>query len=365
MDPQRQAEVALGRAFCVGAQGNFSEAIAQASHAVELSLKAGETGAAARGQELWGRSLLYRGQFDAAQAHIEEARTLAEEAGLHEVQANSLRILAELGLRQGDLDNSQRLANQAQALYEEHGARQGHSLTLALLGELAYARGDRMTATTAHNQALQLAREIGYRWLEGRTLARLAFLALLDGTVDHARTLSEEGLQVADTLGAKDTRALTRSVQGRILAAQGDLIAAEQALAEALDLRRALEQPSLVAEVLTELAELARQQGDHDLARSRVETVLTSDEPLAPGELDPFRNMLLCARVLRQHDEAQARALLQHASDGLTQRAAHIADPAQRHAFWTELPTHRAIVDALADRREPSQPPAANSGLPS
>ena len=187
------------------------------------------------------------------------------------------------------------------------GERWGIGFSLSALGDLAAADGDFAQAVRWQREAITLVREVGVRedipqlevklahqlWLAGETdeARRMlkqsresaediglpevmvsvqygyATVARLDGDLDQAREiLAANAASMENPTFAWQFRAMTRSTQGLIEGAAGNLPLARELHAEAIRIALDTRDQPIIAQVFVGLADLALREGDPERA---------------------------------------------------------------------------------------------------
>lgn len=208
-----------------------------------------------------GRFLRRRGYAQAAVSPLERAlacapthhELLCESAGLHlDLQApQRARACAEqaLALAAGSADEAE--------------ARN-------LLGQAAEQEQDYAQARMHFERALALYTAVGERAAVARMRNNLGYLAYLDATLDRtaAETALREAIAILKETGDQHAVSSALNNLGNLAFLRSDWVAAGQAYAASQELEEALENPSGVARALSNLGEVAQQQGEPEKARA-------------------------------------------------------------------------------------------------
>jgi predicted ATPase/DNA-binding CsgD family transcriptional regulator len=165
-------------------------------------------------------------------------------------------------------------------------------LSLCLGGRSsALIRVDRVAeAIEDSRRALDLAREVGIGGLEATALASLSLAVWYDGDRDGALRLARQALAIAEEFAGSLQRGLSQIVTG-ILTEAGDLAAAEQACAAALDSCRDVGDLTNLCGVLWHRTILDLRTGRTDEAPAHLRELFqiatqTGLRPLLPAGLD-------------------------------------------------------------------------------
>ncbi|WP_312034164.1 BTAD domain-containing putative transcriptional regulator [Actinoplanes sp. TBRC 11911] len=220
------------------------------------------------------------------------------------LRAISRMILAQLRLNFGQsADLAEAELREALELFRELGERWGIGFALSSLGDMAAARGDFAQATVWQQEAIALVREVGIRedlpqlevklahqlWMAGEhtearrvlKLARVlaeevglpeviasveygtATFARMQGDLEGARQgIARSASKMDNPAFVPQFRAMTRSTQALIEAADGDLAAARALHAEALTIAIESRDSPVIALCIVGLADLAMREGN-------------------------------------------------------------------------------------------------------
>ena len=253
----------------------------------------------------------------------------------------------------------------------------------ALLGEvalrrgtLAFLRGDAKDAESGYLAALQLARNVKDPFLETAALGSLGLIATRQEQYDEAIDWNRAALHLATSIGARSSfarilgnmawsyrelgdfenalssyrRAQSESVRSGLIADQlywftgisnvyylrRDYSAAETVLAQALDLALKQDDKTIPVEYLNDLAEIALETGQDDLAESRYEEAFNISEQ-SGDRSGVLASLLIRGRIdERKRDYPKAAASFQRV----------IADPKSESAQRWEAQARLARVYA-------------------
>jgi predicted ATPase len=213
-----------------------------------------------------------------AAGHYHQAITLLEDAVTQHrargdrgsLSAGGLGLaLYGLGLmfrEQGEFARAAMLFEECIDLHRALGDREGAAQSLLALGDIARDQGNVALMRRYGEQSLGVFRELGVQWAIGFAVNNLALAASLEGELAHAFTLVEESVSLFRSLHADGSLAEVLITRGQIVQAQGDRVAAQAALTEALQLAWAVGPRLLVAAALEGLASMVVAQGHAELA---------------------------------------------------------------------------------------------------
>lgn len=384
--PGHRAEVVLLQARLAGSKGEYGESAELAERAGALALESERTDVAIGAQTELVRACYRRGQYKEAAAHGESGVALARKLGAAEDEATILNLLGLAFLDAKNPSVARTYFEQGMALCREKDNVRGLARVLSNLGNVAGYQGNYTTALDYYEQALRLAREIGERKVESVQLGNVGWISGLLGDYAKAQTYVVQALQICREIGdrygetywlvnlssyaaalgeaesaigyAKQGLALARRSSDRSAEAWGltylghghfelgMLEAAQEAYAEALGIRRELDQSVLATEPAAGLARTCWLQGEHEEAETHVGAVLgqLEQDGTLEGTDQPLRVYLNCYLVLEAMKDPRAAGILNRAHDMLRTRANGIADPAVRKVFLEDITYNREIL---------------------
>ncbi len=293
--------------------------------------------------------MLKRGQVDAARALDEQTLALALAAGRRRLTGILMNNLGTAYHTLGDFRKATEMLEQGLQIRREIQDRVGVGTALLYSGRLRLSLGDMEGARRRLEEARALFDALGS--VESRALAlaygALAYLGL--HAYDTASNNARQALDLAAQVSTRNTLALAHLVLARLLQAQGQLEPALVSCVEALALTEPLPDTALILAAQTAQADILAAQGDWSAAHAMVQQILPLPEQISflplYGNIDAY---LVAGQVLASADPAQARTLLVHVHQGLLAAADTIDDPATRHAFLYEVPSHRQILALMA-----------------
>ena len=151
---------------------------------------------------LLGELYAANGDYDEAEATLSEAvqewRAAGDESGV----ANALRELGMSHLFRGELNEADALISEALAAYRNEGNRRGEAWALQNLAWISFSRGDAATAERRLQESAELFGELGDWGGLGWAFGLLAFVRYMQGRLDEAAELAEqiavEGLETGN-----------------------------------------------------------------------------------------------------------------------------------------------------------------------
>jgi class 3 adenylate cyclase/tetratricopeptide (TPR) repeat protein len=240
-------------------------------------------------------SIAILGQADAHKAKLEldEARTLvtqalelAEETGAVASRGSALLTLASVSLIKGHVEQAEEAAEEAKRLFSEAGIVVAVARALNAGAWAAWMGGDLAKAEKRFRESNRLLKPIGDRSTLCESQRGLAELLLERGRVEEAERYA---LESRETVGPLDvtSRATTTMALGKVRAAQGRDLEAEELLRAAVEIVEPTHFRQHESETLEALGQFLRERGRDDEA-DRVEERRTELFPPAPKSPEPI-----------------------------------------------------------------------------
>lgn len=217
--------------------------------------------------------------------------------GRKRAEATVLHNLGSLYLDLNRLPEARDCLLQSLSLQKIHGSPESRALTLTVLGQVHAWQEEPRSALSSYRQALVLARRGGNRWAQAILLDKLGSAHLELGNAEQARGLHERAASMFRELGDQSRLAWVLANLGWLHERQGRPERASLFYREALELLSPLEDRLGEAAVFFGEARIARQRGDLEGARRKLELALHRIESLradAPGP--SLRSSFLAAR---------------------------------------------------------------------
>ncbi len=365
-------------------RNEMQQALEALEEALPLRLAAGDLGGEAWTRQLLGLlSLVHLGDTKAALAHLVPALQLSKAAGNLKAEATVLSTLATVHRQRGELQDALRLGAEAAerlesishfitlanvleelgglylelgddaraaeqyervlAIYRDQGRRDFESRVLSSIGLTYFRRGRLDEALAAYDQALAASRDTGNRAAEITALHRRGVALHARGELQQARADLEASLAMQET-GSKWERASTLLDIGSLLVDLDDPLGAEARFGQALELARRTENLAVQSIALLRWAELARNRGDLETARGKLEEALTLVESARRGVLrQDLQGSYLATR--RSYYDALIDVLMR-------MEEAHPGNGFSREAFAvSERARARGLSELLAEGR--------------
>ena len=216
-DRRSAAEVLSLLANLRYSQGDSTAAVDLFHKALAIHQETGNRQAVAETENSLGFQLYLRGDLAAARAMLEEAVAIARETGERYREANYLDSLIDVLLSEGDLEAAEELAQQERAIYRELGNRLGLFWSYYHLGRIALTAGDVPRARRFHDRALVICEELDDPYWTALILDALARDLLAAGDLAGARRMSEDSSSIRQRLGEKETLAGSQMTQAEVL----------------------------------------------------------------------------------------------------------------------------------------------------
>jgi hypothetical protein len=186
-----RAQVLTPFGFIQWAQGNFAQAEALLTEAVQISRDVGDRQTCAMALNGLGHSLKDQGHYAPARSCLEESQSIWQELGERLGVANSIRDLADIARAQGDGVRARRLFAESAGLYKDLQVVNQSAYPLRRLAYYALADGNADEAAAHCLESLQINRQIRDPIGIAASVGGLAAVALVGGNkLRAARLLS-------------------------------------------------------------------------------------------------------------------------------------------------------------------------------
>lgn len=327
LDPAVRAKALWAVGFIAGIMTDSETAIPAAERALELYQETGDEAGASRALAVLGQAWIVQHPGRALEL-AEEGTRLARRSGDQWSLAEALALAGQSSLMTGRLSESSRLYGEsldvAHAAGNEHGvirallglggigsessrASLEEALRLArgfgdpydvvealiLLGKLSLVEGRLAVARQCLEECLTLAEYVGSPRLLARALTGLGRLAVAEGHPDRAAMLFDEGASIAQELSLNFILVRCLAGSGEAAAVRGNRNAAQNAWQEALHIAKATSDLVGTANMLLNLAGLARAERNDALAGALLHECLHSAQS---GGLDAVVAAALAVR---------------------------------------------------------------------
>jgi tetratricopeptide (TPR) repeat protein len=251
-----------------------------------------------------GRLFIILGQNNEGFQWLERMLDLDSQAGEDSapspVRFEALYGAGLLARNLGRSEHAAALAQEELSLARHLGDHKSMSLALANLGNLAQARGDLAEAADYFEQSYQAAQMAGDRRAYGFASMNLASIAIAQRNFARARAILEEHLEQARTEQFAWGIANIVTMLGHIAREQQQYALARSRYRESLPLYRAFGNLSYTAMCLEGIAALACAEGRYEqsalLCAHAAALRLKAQTPLPPREQKAFENVVSLAR---------------------------------------------------------------------
>jgi CHAT domain-containing protein len=235
-------------------------------------------------------------QFDHAESDLDAAEVLA--------RSFQPSLLGDVMQARGILEFDQRKYKEAETAFRSALAiaRQQNlpflqanalgSLGLTAMGEESYDE-----AVDWYKAALQLSKTLGTQSGEGKTLGNMAWSYRKLGDLENALSLYKQAEQISARSGLVGDRLYWLTGISNVYYLRRDYHAAENVLTQALDLARKQDDKTIPIEYLNDLAEIALENGQSDLAESRYEEASRIIEQTGHDRSSVLASLLIRGRI--------------------------------------------------------------------
>lgn len=353
---RRQAIVALRQANYYQATSDFTRAAQAAQQAVNWAAQAEDPSLEVAGYVAWGRSQWLQDNPVLAREYHERGLALAQAVGDQQGEAD---CLYNLGIVHSDLRDflvARDYCQRALVVCEAQGNQQNRARLLTTLGNIYSYMGNKTAEQNHQEQALAIYRAIGNRRGVAIVLYNLSLYYHGQGEGERARRCCEEALATGRALGERRLEAYTLTYLGLLLerlyrpepATKNDLEVARSYYAQALAIRREINQPALAIDSLAGLVRVALTQGDLPEALRWTEEIL---EWIVQNGIDGIGDVILVYQTayrvfLVAEQRERAKAAITNAYDVLMEWADRLPDKEARRSMLEDVWPHGEVIAA-------------------
>lgn len=332
--------------------GDLAQAKSLAQDALQRHRQVGDIRNESRTNLLLGIIADNERRYDKARELFESVLSLARETGDRQVESGAYAELGLIASHQGEMDQAIASFEQNLRLVRETGSIWNEGVTLDNLGDAKLRLGDFAGAQAAYEQSLRLAQQANVPVLECNILSFMGLLACYTGECKRGIDYSRRALELAQEMNLPRETGYASLFLGLNLANSGMAAEAEEAFQAAVSAWESLGMSSRVMEAKAGLAKLALEQDELGTAATRIEEIIhfLQDNTLQEA-IDPLQVYLIAYQVLSALGDSRAIQILEEGGRLLDERAARIQDPAMRHSFLHNIPSHRELRRALISGR--------------
>jgi len=205
-----------------------------------------------------GGMALYQGDYAAARPHIEQSLALYRRLGDERGVARALAGLAVVAMYQGDYATARVCNEESLAGYRALGAVRGEGVALHNIGYLAWCEGRGEDSERWFSEALVCIERVGDAQQRALTLAGLGAARLLQGQLDAAREPLATALELSLEQGIEREGAYAVEMAAELALREDRAESAARLIGAARALRTRIGSPSVPAEDLARQRQLDR-----------------------------------------------------------------------------------------------------------
>jgi predicted ATPase/class 3 adenylate cyclase/Tfp pilus assembly protein PilF len=257
------------------------------------------------GRLLFARGILYWlvGRPTDGVKECQKALTIYRQTDNRRGEGKVLCVLGGQHQTLGQMAQASGYFEAALAAAREVSDRKDEGMALANLGTLNQIKGEPVEALTYYEQALTIHREVGNRRNEGLTLGNLGTLEQFQRRYVQARRCFEQALLITREVGNRRFEGSVLGNLGALIYETGDLAAAEQKLAQAIEISDQVH-PVAAAVFRGTIAEIFVGKGELEQARTTLAAAISQ-----LGGVDRREHAkLLCKRARVEHLAGDASA---------------------------------------------------------
>jgi CHAT domain-containing protein len=325
--------------------GAYREAHERARHALALAVELGDEHAEARLRSDIGLSLRRLGRLDEARTEMERSLSLDRAAGRHDFVGGVLITLGRFHRLDGEFQQAFDRLQEALEIFRALDHSPGQGTVRLELGQTYLAVGDPESALEQFQLAGPLSPAEPYT--RGSCITSIGFAQSQLGHLAQARTAYAEALGIFKMLGNRIAEAETDVRLGELDQEEGNLRAAAEVFASALEVYRSRSYP--LGEGLTRcrLGEVRRLLGEPPGAHADFEEALALG-PRGGASVSVCAESGL-ARVARDSGDLEvARARVESAlATTESSRAALVSPQVRATALASQQPLYELLIDVL------------------
>lgn len=317
----------------------------------------------------------YLSQYDYAGAskYFEQALEITREIGNRTIESGALVGLGNIYLEKGEYTKAKNVFEQSLNIARDIGNKPWEAKTLSQIGRYFHRQGDYLRAQGYYEQAIEIYRQSGNKLSESRVLIDLGLLHHHLGDDEIALYMSKTAFTMSDELRHPRYMARALTQFGRAQIGLERFESARESFQQAYEKFRELKQENLSMEPLAGLAAVDLACGDHTLALSHVEGILShfdshrvSDSkklnnigeesvgddrgavPGLEGTSDPIWIYLICYEVLKAVKDQRSDNILAEAHKLIEEQALRIEDSDMNFSFLSNVKTNQEIMSEFS-----------------
>jgi len=272
--------------------GEWNRAEDAYNQATSLFLENGHFKGAAESVRNLANMKFQLGQFNDSNSLCEKAVNWATNSGDFQLRATILNTQGAIKSIEGKQKESIKIFKLCLSDFRRSGNRLREAYVLHNIGLAHLEINELSQAARALEEALALALESKDTTLVELCYQNMAKLNLRRGDVVAARSLIKAARQLLDTLKSPNLEADLAIIEAEAMRMTGDLSGAEKSLEEALVKAREHNLLQHEAEILYEAGLAAIEQGQAEVARSRLEAAITLFKKTGGAQLEKAVNKL-------------------------------------------------------------------------
>ena len=344
-DRTLEGEVTIELARFAEQAGRFNDCLVYCERALEYARDSGHIGQEARILRRMASANMSLGDFRQAEDCAEQAEEIQRQIGDKRQECVTLDLQGRIAIARGDYARGKTFFERSLGQRQVISDRTGQLRSLTLLGSACFHLGAYEKARICYQQALEDAEEMGLAYQQAEVLSRMVLLEHASGENEKALRYGLSASRILARLNNPSLLAAVLTNLGHANAELGDYDTAKSAYNSALAIRERLKQHNLWVETYAGLALLDFRQGRAREALGRVEAILGAmDEYGIDGTDQPFRIYQTCFEILEHYSDPRGVQLIDRAHGSLQDSAKAISDTMLRDSFLQSVIENRAIA---------------------
>ena len=344
-DRTLEGEVTIELARFAEQAGRFHDCLTYCERALEYARDSGHIGQEARILRRMASANMSLGDYRQAEDCAEQAEEIQRQIGDRRQECVTLDLQGRIAIARGDYARGKTFFERSLGQRQVIADRTGQLRSLTLLGSACFHLGAYEKARICYQQALEDAEEMGLAYQQAEVLSRMVLLEHASGENEKALRYGLSASRILARLNNPSLLAEVLTSLGHANAELGDYETAKSSYQSALAIRERLKQHNLWLETYAGLALLDFRQGRSKEALSKVEDVLNAlDEYGIDGTDQPFRVYQTCFEILEHYSDPRGVQLIDRAHGSLQESAKAISDTMLRDSFLQSVIENRAIA---------------------